>query len=62
LFLWMVPLALAAFVLLAFLKEVPLATTINRDEVMENSVAEGNLLIAGEGAGDGTRAAEHLRE
>lgn len=45
LFLWMVPLALAAFVLLAFLKEEPLATTINRDEVLENSVAEGQLLV-----------------
>ena len=44
LFLWMVPLALAAFVLLCFVKEVPLATTIDRD-VMPESVAEGELLI-----------------
>lgn len=33
LFLWMVPLTIAAFVLLCFVKEVPLATTIDRDEV-----------------------------
>jgi MFS family permease len=45
LFLWMVPLALAAFVLLCFIKEVPLATTIDRDAVIDNSVAEGNLLV-----------------
>ena len=45
LFLWMVPLALMAFVLLLFIKEVPLATTIDRDAVMEGSVAEGNLLL-----------------
>lgn len=48
LFLWMVPLALAAFVLLCFVKEVPLATTIDRDAVIENSVAEGNLLVGAE--------------
>src|SRR5690554_1264293 len=45
LFLYMVPLALAAFVLLLFVKEVPLATTIERD-VMAESVAEGQLLIS----------------
>jgi predicted MFS family arabinose efflux permease len=45
LFLWMVPLALGAFVLLCFIKEVPLATTIDRDAVIENSVAEGQLLV-----------------
>lgn len=44
LFLYMAPLALAAFVLLLFVKEVPLATTIERD-VMPESVAEGQLLI-----------------
>lgn len=44
LFLYMVPLALAAFVLLLFVKEVPLATTIERD-VMAESIAEGQLLI-----------------
>ncbi len=47
LFLWMAPLAVAAFVLLCFLKEVPLATTIEREAVMENAVAEGNLLVTG---------------
>lgn len=46
LFLWMVPLALLALVLLCFVREVPLATTIDRDEVMENSLAEGNLVGA----------------
>jgi MFS family permease len=45
LFLWMLPIALAAFVLLCFIKEVPLATTIDRDAVIDNSVAEGNLLV-----------------
>ena len=44
LFLYMVPLALAALVLLLFVKEVPLATTIERD-IMPESVAEGQLLI-----------------
>ena len=44
LFLWMVPLALGAFVLLCFVKEVPLATTIDRD-VMPESLSEGELLI-----------------
>ncbi|MBX3116973.1 MAG: MFS transporter [Cryobacterium sp.] len=47
LFLWMAPLAVAAFVLLCFLKEVPLATTIERETVMENAVSEGSLLITG---------------
>jgi EmrB/QacA subfamily drug resistance transporter len=47
LFLYMVPLALAAFVLLIFVKEVPLATTIERD-IMPESVAEGQLLITSE--------------
>jgi EmrB/QacA subfamily drug resistance transporter len=44
LFLYMVPLALASFVLLLFVKEKPLATTIERD-VMPESVSEGQLLI-----------------
>src|SRR5690606_7203341 len=47
LFLYMVPLALAAFVLLLFVKEVPLATTLERD-IMSESVAEGQLLITSE--------------
>ncbi|HEU4849576.1 MAG TPA: MDR family MFS transporter [Terrimesophilobacter sp.] len=53
LFLWMVPLALAAFVLLCFIKEVPLATTIDRDAVLENSVAEGNLLVTADEGSSG---------
>ncbi|TQL48571.1 EmrB/QacA subfamily drug resistance transporter [Homoserinimonas aerilata] len=44
LFLYMVPLAILAFVLLLFVKEKPLATTIERD-IMPDSVAEGQLLI-----------------
>ncbi len=58
LFLWMVPLALAAFVLLLFLKEEPLATTIDRDEVMENSLAEGQLVFPSED----TVIEEHVAE
>lgn len=51
LFLYMVPLALAAFVLLLFVKEVPLATTIERD-ILPESVAEGQLLVTSD---DGVR-------
>jgi hypothetical protein len=50
LFLYMVPLALASFVLLLFVKEKPLATTIERDAVTE-SVAEGQLLITSDDPG-----------
>lgn len=49
LFLYMVPLAIASFVLLLFVKEMPLASTIERD-VMPESVAEGQLLITSESA------------
>jgi EmrB/QacA subfamily drug resistance transporter len=45
LFLYMVPLALLSFVLLCFLKEVPLATTIDRD-IRPESLTEGELLLA----------------
>lgn len=51
LFLYMVPLALIAFVLLLFVKEVPLATTIERD-IMPESLAEGQLLVAQSKSGD----------
>ncbi len=44
LYLLMVPLAVVAVILLFFVKEVPLATTIERD-IMPESVAEGNLQI-----------------
>jgi EmrB/QacA subfamily drug resistance transporter len=47
LFLYMVPLAIASFVLLLFVKEKPLSTTIERD-VIPDSVAEGQLLISSE--------------
>src|SRR5690554_2316352 len=50
LFLYMVPLALAAVVLLLFVDEKPLATTIERD-VMPESVAEGQLLIGSDESG-----------
>ena len=45
LFLWMVPLALLAFVLLCFINEVPLATTIDRDTIVEQSISEGNIVV-----------------
>lgn len=48
LFLWMVPLALVAFALLSFVKEVPLATTIDRDAVVEQSMGQGNLVVTTE--------------
>jgi MFS family permease len=59
LFLWMVPLALAAFVLLCFIQEVPLATTIDRDAVIEtalinDAVAEGDLLVTAEEGATGS--------
>lgn len=51
LFIAMVPLALIAFALLCFVKEVPLKTTIDRDIVPE-SLAEGQLVIEPEDADD----------
>jgi hypothetical protein len=55
----MVPLALAAFVLLCFIQEVPLATTIDRDAVIEtalinDAVAEGDLLVTAEEGATGS--------
>jgi EmrB/QacA subfamily drug resistance transporter len=44
-FVWMVPLALLASVLMCFVKEKPLATVIEKDVTTE-SLAEGNLLIS----------------
>jgi len=46
LFLYMMPLLLIACLLLCFLKEKALATTIERDAVPE-SIGEGNLLVTG---------------
>jgi hypothetical protein len=55
LFLGMVPLAVIAMVLLCFVKEVPLKTTIERD-ILPDAISEGQLIIehnggAGEAAG-----------
>src|SRR5690606_30992536 len=44
LFLGMVPLALAALVLLCFVKEIPLRTTLEHD-APRDALSEGNLLI-----------------
>ena len=55
LFLYMVPLALLAFVLLLFVKEKPLATTIERD-IPSEALSEGNILISVDGPdADGDR-------
>lgn len=48
LFLWMVPLAIFAVVLLLFIDEVPLSTTIDRESVVEQSMGQGNLVLTGE--------------
>ena len=44
LFAWMVPLALIAFVLLCFVEEVPLKTTIDRD-ILPEALSEGQLVV-----------------
>jgi EmrB/QacA subfamily drug resistance transporter len=43
-FIWMVPLAVIAAVVLVFIKEKPLATAIEHD-VLSESLSEGNILI-----------------
>jgi hypothetical protein len=43
-FIWMVPLAVIAAVVLFFIKEKPLATTVEHD-VLSESISEGNILI-----------------
>ena len=43
-FIWMVPLALIAAVVLLFVKEKPLATAVEHD-VLSESISEGNILI-----------------
>ncbi|MGO4186343.1 hypothetical protein AB4Y73_01490 [Pseudarthrobacter sp. TAF60_1] len=43
-FIWMVPLAVLAAVVLVFIKEKPLATAIEHD-VLSESISEGNILI-----------------
>jgi EmrB/QacA subfamily drug resistance transporter len=43
-FIWMVPLALVAAVLMCFVKEKPLATAVEHD-VLSESIGEGNILI-----------------
>jgi MFS family permease len=44
LFWWMVPLALVALVLLCFVDEVPLKTTIERD-ILPESIGEGQVIV-----------------
>lgn len=48
-FIWMVPLALIAAVLMCFIKEHPLATAVEHD-VLSESIAEGNILITADDA------------
>jgi len=62
LFLWLVPLALAAFVLLLFVEEVPLATTIDRDDVLDNALGEGNIVITSQETEGERQIAEAVRE
>ncbi|GKV73739.1 MDR family MFS transporter [Pseudarthrobacter oxydans] len=50
-FVWMVPLALIATVLLCFVKEKPLATAVEHD-VLSESISEGNILITADDAED----------
>ncbi len=50
-FIWMVPLALVAAVLMCFIKEHPLATAVEHD-VLSESIAEGNILITADDADD----------
>jgi len=49
LFLWMAPLALIALVLLCFIEEIPLKTTVERD-IPAEAISEGQLIIEHEGA------------
>ena len=51
LFLYMVPLALAATVLCLFVVEKPLATTLEPD-VMPEAISEGNVMITAETEGN----------
>lgn len=44
LFVWMVPLAVAAVVLQCFIKEIPLKTTIERD-ILPDAIGEGQVII-----------------
>ncbi|MEC5198545.1 EmrB/QacA subfamily drug resistance transporter [Arthrobacter sp. PL16] len=48
-FIWMVPLALIASVLMCFVKEKSLATSIEHD-VLSESISEGNILITADDA------------
>jgi MFS family permease len=51
LFLGMVPLAVVAMLLLCFVREVPLKTTIERD-ILPDAVSEGQLIIEHDGGSD----------
>lgn len=50
-FIWMVPLAVVAAVLMCFVKQKPLATAIEHD-VLSESISEGNILITADDADD----------
>jgi hypothetical protein len=54
-FIWMVPLALLAAVLMCFIKETPLASAVEHD-VLSESIAEGNILITADDADDAAAA------
>ena len=54
-FVWMVPLALIATVLLCFVKEKALATAVEHD-VLSESISEGNILITADDAEDSVPA------
>ena len=60
LFAFMFPLALAAAVLCLFIKEKPLATSLE-PEVMPEALAEGNVLITANDDGEAVRQAEPSR-
>ena len=60
LFAFMVPLALAAAVLCLFIKEKPLATSLEPD-VTPEALAEGNVLITADDDGEAARQAEPSR-
>lgn len=55
LFLWMAPLAVIALVLLCFIDEVPLKTTIERD-IAPDAISEGQLIIEHSEPADGAPA------
>ncbi len=61
-FLYMVPLVLVAVIVLCFVKEKPLATTIERDIVPESLEIDGATRVNLEGGADGSADDETLAE